>query len=823
MVVISKAAAPTPTSGSCSDISGCGGLGCSRTLVRGGVIVLLLIVVCLGQESRAQSPDPSNVIRKISIPGLKRESESDLLASLREKIRFGDDFDEARVSEAAGQLWLTGKFSEVKEPRVFRRDDGVEIIFDVVERPTIVSVRFEGSSELSENHLKTSAPALRTRAGSLLNESHLLQDKQAIVQKYHDAGYIFAIVEHRTTELAKGVRVIFDINEGTRVRVREVRFINNRAFSAGDLISVMSTRKKGWFFGLITPGFYDYDTLQGDLVNIANFYHQHGYFDARVELDGISFDRSSRWLTVVIRIKEGEQYILRGYQFAGNAVFSDETLQNLTTAITGQPFDFETVQKDREEISNFYGDRAYIEADVKAEPIPLEKGNDVYVRFDVEENNEIYIEQIRVRGNIKTQDKVIRRELEFYPGERVDRSKVVESRSNLNRLQIFSNVNITYEKGERSAPGNRHVVVTVEEQSTGRLILGFGVTSGFGIIGNFSITKRNFDATDLPDSFYDIPDSFTGSGQTLNIVAQPGTRRSLYRFSLTEPYLFDTRNALTLSASVLTIIRDDYDEARASFAPRIAHAFDFDRDFVVSVGNRTEEVEITRIDNDAPADAFDVEGHTTVLAANTAARYDKVLYEYLEGPYDGTNSEVLYELAGGPLGGEVNFHKIETTNDFYYPLYTYQSGPDTLHHVISLTNRLGWIEPIEDDESVPIFERFFLGGPNTVRGFQFREMGPHDGRDPVGGTAMLYGNLEYGFPLFQKVLRGVLFTDYGNLATELNDVDFDETRLVLGGGLRVNFPFLGQPLPIGLYLGKAVKKESADRERLFLFTIGARF
>lgn len=791
------------------------------------VLIALGLILTRSPEIYAQSPSPwdGKVIRDIRITGLQRESEADLKASLNEKIRIGQTYSESSVSEAAGFLYLTGKFERVDPlpPRLLDVN-GVEVIFDVTERPAVLSVRIEGNTALKDKRLQTSTPAIRTRTGSLLNESHLAQDTETIIDKYHDTGYMFASVDYRITELATGVRVTFDVVEGTRVRVREVRFVGNRAFSSGELIDVMTTRKKGWFFGLLQPGFYDYDVLKGDLRNIANFYYRYGYFDALVELDSISLDDDKQWLAIVIRVQERQQYTFRGYQFAGNAVFPNQALEDLTSAIVGQPFNFDIVQRDRDEIESFYGDRAYIEANIVVEPIPLPEGNDVFVRLDIREGEEIYNEEIEIRGNLKTRDKVIRRELEFYPGERADRSDTIKSESNLNRLQIFRNVEVTYERPEGGVPGNRRVVVTVEEESTGRLILGFGVTSGFGIIGNFSITKRNFDVTDLPDSFYDIPDSFTGAGQTLDIAAQPGTRRSLYRFSLTEPYLFDTRNSLTIAGSVLTIIRRDYFEDRASFTPSIAHAFDFDRDFVFALGHRLEEVHIHRVELDAPSDAVEARGHTTVIAANTTVGYDKVLYEYLEGPYDGTNSEILYEYAGEPLGGEVDFHKGELTNDFYYPLYTFDSGPDTLHHVISLNNRFGIIEPQHDQDEVPIFERYFLGGPNTVRGFRFREMGPHEGRDPIGGTAMLYGNLEYTFPLFQKILRGVIFMDYGNLATTMSEFEtIDEIRIAVGGGFRINFPFLGQPLPIGLYLGTPLRKESGDRTRLFLFTIGTRF
>ena len=163
------------------------------------------------------------------------------------------------------------------------------------------------------------------------------------------------------------------------------------------------------------------------------------------------------------------------------------------------------------------------------------------------------------------------------------------------------------------------------------------------------------------------------------------------------------------------------------------------------------------------------------------------------------------------------------TNEFYYPIYTVGTGPFSYHHVVSLLNRFGIVEPQHSGDGIPIFERFFIGGANTVRGFKFRGLGPHERGDPTGGTAMLYGNLEYSFPLFQKILRGVVFLDYGNLSPEISTFSFSEMRYAVGGGLRINFPFLGQPLPIGLYLGTPIRKESSDRSQLFLFTIGTPF
>ncbi|MBI4606660.1 MAG: outer membrane protein assembly factor BamA [Planctomycetes bacterium] len=787
----------------------------SRLLAPGRLVAVLLCG--LGASgSPAQEPAPRKIIRKISVQNLRRESEAALLAGL--KIRIGDPYDPQKVSLETGTLYATRKFRSVK-PEVTEVEDGVAIAFIVEERPKVQAVTFAGRKALSEGKLRAD---LETKPGGLFSEASLQRDRETVLEKYLEAGHIFATVAVETQESADGVRITYTIEEGTRVRIREVRFLGNKALSSGTLLSIVETRERDfWFFGLLRPGLYDQGALDADLGRIESYYRRFGYFDARAEVHQAALDAAKEKMTITIRIEEGSQYVFRGYRFSGNAVFSDQTLLELTSAIPGQPFNADVLRRDEQEIRNYYGDRAYIFAKVASKPEVSLEGHDVHILFVIEEGNEIYIEEVRVQGNEKTQDRVIRRELDFYAGERIDRSKLAKSRSNLNRLQFFKSVEFAYENG--SSPSDKTVLVKVEEESTGRLILGFGVTSGFGIIGNFNIVKRNFDPTDLPESLYDVPDSFTGAGMTLHLQAQPGTRRSLYRFTLVEPYLFETRNALTLSASKLTIIRPDYDEDRSTFNPSLSHAFDFDRDFIFSLGHRLEEVEISGVERDAPADAFAVEGFTTLIAMSAGVKHDERLYEYLEGNYDGSLHALEYEYGGGALGGEVDFHKGELTNEFYYPLFTHGSGSASLHHVISLLNRFGVIEPHEDVDPIPIFERFFLGGANTVRGFKFRGLGPHEGSDPIGGTGMLYGNLEYSFPIFLKILRGVVFFDYANLSTDIDSFTFSEMRYSAGGGIRINFPFLGAPLPIGLYLGAPIRREDDDRTRLFLFTIGAPF
>ena len=770
----------------------------------------------------AQERPQQKIIRKITIQGLKRLSAPSVLAKL--KLRIGQPYDPRAVSEETGNLFKTGDFSRVEDPKVQDFEDGVELVFVVAEKPRITTVKFQvadtpsGKPSISQKDLRDE---IATKTDGRLTSYSLQADAEKIRRMYLDKGYCFAQVKTVTREAPGGTEITFVIEEGSRVRIRQIEFTGNLAIDSGDLLGVMETRPKDvLFFGLIHSGFYNEATLSRDVAQVTAYYRSKGFFEARVAVEDISFDAALERMRVLIRIDEGPRYSFRGYSFEGNRVFATPTLAALTRALPGQPYDEERTREDLNEILKYYRDRAYIEAKVDPQREFSLEGTDVRIRFKIEEGSEISIEYVRIKKNGKTLDRVVRRELEFYPGEKVNYSRIEKSKSNIARLQIFKDVKVSFEKGTQK--DRNDVVVEVEEESTGRLILGFGLTSGLGIVGNISLQKRNFDITDFPDSIYDLPDAFTGAGQTLNIVVMPGTERSMYRVTFVEPYLFDTRNSLSLSGAISSLIRDDYNENRLSFTPRIGHAFDFDRDLVLSIGARLEQIDISNIALNSAPDVAAAQGYTSIIALNAGMSFDKVLQDRWEGPFDGYRETVNFEYGGQPLGGQLDFYKLDGSLELFFPIYVHEESQ--LHHVIGLFSKAGIIEPHHDQADIPIFERYFLGGPNTVRGFEYRGLGPHFGSDALGGAAAWYGNVEYVFPIFQKYLRGVIWLDYGNLAPEAGDFDLSKTRLAAGGGMRINFPFLGgQPLPIGLYLGYPIHQEEEDRSRVFLFTIGMPF
>jgi len=757
-------------------------------------------------------------IRRIQVDGLGRTPESEVLGRMR--IRVGERYDAEAVELEAGRLFALGKFERVLGPFVSEFQDGVAVRFEVTEKPLVYRVQLSGRESISETDLVSGVPALRTREGELFNGYLAQQDEETIREKYLEKGYLFVQVAHETSVSARGISVAFLITEGSRVRIRDVRFVGNRSVPDGDLLSLMRTREKDfWYFGLVRPGFFNYQDLQFDTVSIKRHYRSLGFLDARAETSEVRLDPDQERMVVTIRIDEGPQYTFRGYRFTGNSVFADRILRDLCSSPVGKPYSEDRMEADRQTVLDYYKDRAFIFAEVERFFVFAETGTDVYIRFDIVENNEIHINQVLIRGNRKTEDRVVRRELEFYPGERIDHSRLVKSRSNLARLGIFEDIGYSYEP--TGTPGSRDIVVNVDEAGRGQIVFGIGVTNHFGVIGNLQITLRNFDLFDWPDSIYDIPEAWTGAGQFLHLIARPGTRFSRYQVTFIEPYLFDTPNALSLTFQSLDIFREDWDEGRTSFQPMLTHHFDFDRDLSISLGARLSEIELSDLDDSAPSDARDVEGHTTVIGLSVGMEHDKALFEPFEGPYDGHRESLAYDYVGGFLGGDVDYHAAHLEQDLHFPLYTHRDG--NYHHVIAFKARYGWMQPFDSSDEVPIFDRFFLGGPNDVKGFDFRGLGPHEGREPIGGTTELWGTLEYSFPIFRKVLRGVVFLDYGNLA-DVSDLRLDRTRYSAGGGLRINFPFLGgQPLPIGVYFGETIHEEVGDERRRFLWTIGNAF
>lgn len=835
--------------------SGAGRRG--RRPASGRCLLLLACLIPLATLSPAwaQLPDRPSVprvlgdrleIRSIELRGLIRQSEGEVRAQIQ--LKEGDTYAAEDLARAYERLWRSGQFVAIQEPQVFVENQGVRIVITFIERQRITTVTLEGVDGGRAGDLK---PKLLTRAGGLLNPRDLERDKQTILRFYRELGYYFVRVEadHREAETARrgapapaaeptapvappvdanpdesrpltSVPVTFWVHEGPRVRIAGIRFHGNHSFTDGQLLRFMATRQRSAFLGIPNPGLFDRNRYQQDLANLQTFYVFNGYFDAVVASEDFSFTPERDRIYIGIRISEGERYRITDVSFdiPGTPVFPESVLQQEVRTAPGMLYDEEEVQADVTRLSRLYSRNAYIEATVERKLIYAIQGNEVAIQYRIREGAPAYIEEIDIRGNVETRDKVIRRELTFFPGEKVNLDKIRESQSNLYRLQYFQRVEATYEPG--STPSQKRVVLEVEEQPTGSLNFGFGVTSGQGLVGIASVTKRNFDFTDVPERFSDFTNAWVGGGQTLALRAQPGTRDSRYNVEFREPYLFDTNTSLSLRAFRAIVDRNDFDEKRVAGEIAFGQRFPWDRNLVGEVGYRYEVIDIGNIDADAAPDVFRVEGDNVLSAIIGEIRYDRRQYTLKGLVIGGWSSSVGYEYIGGFLGGDVDINKARASLDLYRTLY---SKDDKRHHVLSLRNTFLWADYRQNTREVPIFERYFLGGARSLRGFRFREVGPHFNRDPIGGAGAHYGSLEYTFPLVEDLLRGLVFTDFGNLDKTLETLAFQRYRLTVGGGVLLNVNLFGQQIPISLTWGEAVASEEEDRERLFLFDIGTSF
>jgi outer membrane protein insertion porin family len=337
-------------------------------------------------------------------------------------------------------------------------------------------------------------------------------------------------------------------------------------------------------------------------------------------------------------------------------------------------------------------------------------------------------------------------------------------------------------------------------------------------VGNLSIEKRNFDITDVPDSLSDLPGSFTGGGQRLILEAQPGTEYSRYRLQFSEPYMGGSQNSLRISAFRSVLLRPDYIEDRSSAGITVGRLFSLEEKLRGTLGFRNDRVSVDDVSMSAPSVVINSAGKTTYSAIDLNLDWDRRVYRPVIGAVDGWYLETGYSHIGGPLGGDLEIGKLSFGTGLFRTIH---ENSDELRHVFAMRTSFNWAEPLGKDDFIPVFERFYLGGPRSLRGFDYRGAGPRgENGAEIGGTVRHRGSLEYTWPLLDNTLRGIVFTDFGNLSDGKAAFSLDEYRVGVGGGIVLNIPIFGQPLPISITWTEAVKKEDGDRLQEFSFDLG---
>lgn len=719
----------------------------------------------------------------------------------------GEPFEPTTVEEDIKRIFELRRFANV-EAKVEPTQTGVVVVFVVTEQKQIKSIAFKGNKELDTKALQDTIDLV---PGQAIDRFRIAIAKQSLETLYKDKNFPFAHVDVPEEPLAEKGELIFNITEGPEVRVRKVDFKGRHSFTKGRLLDQIKTRSWIWIF---RAGTYDPEQVDDDVASLRKFYMDHGFFDVRVGRKIIvSPDQTE--IQVDFVIEEGPRYKVDKVQFKGNANVPEADLRKDLKLVEGQPYDAEVVQRDIRQMVKAYSPFGFVYQQdsnnpdylqIRPEHVFHKEAGTLDLVYDISEGKPFRLGRVIVKGNSKSMDKLVLREMRMKSGELYNSGAVQDGIDRLRERPYFTKVQAT---PIGDSPDTRDVLVEVTEGRTAQFNIGAGVNSNGGVGGQISYTQRNFDITNWPTTWTDVfsDRAFTGAGQTFRVAFEPGTQFTNASVFFAEPYLFDQNYSFSNDAYYRTRVREHYDEIR--IGDRITFGKRFTDIWSSTLSLRGEDVNIRSIEQyrDRAQEILDGKGHHTLTSIGAQLRRSTTRGGFL--PYEGSDTTLSIEQAGA-LGGDVDYTKITAGWDMYQTL-----GEDLLDRktILSYHVDAGWIP-----NDAPFFERFYGGGIGSVRGFRYRGISPRAGRydDPVGGNYALTGSLELSFPLIGDTFRGVVFADAGDVEPE---IQFGTIRTAVGAGIRLTLPILGQA-PIALDFAYPVVKEDTDETRIISFSFG---
>lgn len=828
-------------------------------------LLLLFSLFFLSSAARAQLSGPR--ITKIEIRHRGPVTVSDDLIRANIRVKVGDPYQIAAVDDDVRNLYATGFFYNIQVAREESRE-GFTLAYVLQEKPRLTELKFRGNKKFSDAKLRKK---LSTKVNEPLDERKLFTDTQQIQEMYQKAGYPKTEVKYEPVieEAAGRATVTFVITESPKVKIVEVDFVGAQAFKQKKLRKVIKTRRR-WMFSWITQsGYFKDDVFEDDKEKLIDFYHDHGYIDFDIK-DVKIVNPTPRSMVIRFIVYEGAQYKLGSVKFTGNKLFTTNDIAkglkilhdaahvkakigpNGLQMDIGDIFTPKGYSKDIEQVEDFYGSRGYIDVSQSARNlnvlrIPNTESGTMDLEFQIDEGQKSYIEKVEIRGNINTKDKVIRRELAVSPGEVFDMVRVKVSRERLEGLQYFEQgkVDLRPEPTDPPIAGRKNLVVGVEEKNTGNVQLGAAFSSVDQIVGFAELNQGNFDIFNPP--------SFRGGGQKFRLRVALGSVRQDYVVTFIEPWFLGRKLALSLDAyhteKDYQSLDDIYDETRTGASVGLTRALG--SDFLIgSVGYTIEDVGIslnsgfhgpingrgqgpgsssgnpsspgggggteTHIPANVPNAILQEVGHHLLSRVRASLAFDTRGGGLL--PNKGQRTELLGEVVGGALGGDKDFYKLHLQSAWYFR--GFGAG-----HVLEVAGRTGVTASLGSGD-VPFYERWYLGGLNTLRGFKYRSISPREGNfdEPVGGNTYWFGYAEYSIPIFQQDkergvgIRLAAFYDVGDV--ESGSYDYSHLNHFndnWGLGLRLNLPIGPLRLDYGIPITHDKDNGSSGR---FQFGVG---
>jgi len=758
------------------------------------------------------------LVNLIRVEGNKKIEVDAVIARLQTKQ--GARFNPELIRQDVDALFKTGFFYDVQVIRTSAGSGAIDLTYRVVEKPAVSEILFEGNDEIEDTELRETAGL---KSFEILNMAKLREATEKMQKLYEDKGFFLARVEPKVETVTEGesVRVVFQIKENDKVKVKRITFLGNRNLTDGKLKRVMQTQEGGFFSFVSSSGSYKQDAFDRDVQLLNYLYFNEGYVQVRIDRPQVYVTPDKKGIYITVRVEEGDRFKVGQVDFAGDLLFGRDELMT-TAEIDGSGwYVHETLLKDIRTVQAKYGDLGYAYANVIPRTRVRERDREVDITFEIDKGNKVYFGRINVVGNGKTRDKVVRRELKIREGELYNETRRRESLANVQRLGYFEEVSFD----ASTPPDNPDIMnldIVVKERNTGTIQVGAGYSTNANFIFQGQVSQTNL----------------FGRGQNLGVRVDLSSRASIYTLNFTEPYFMDTNWSVGTDLYQTREISDEYTQNRKGGAFRLGHPLaPYLRGFV---RYRLDETDIKLDPELGDEDIFPTASANGWTSSTTfTLEYDKRNDRF--APTDGMFSSVSLEYAG--LGGEKRFTKGLATGRYYKKFLWELVFRNNLNY--------GFVRSNEGDPSkIPYTELFRLGGPNSLRGYDWFRIGRKrfsrtqfcrlvnvaDPRCPTaptgtftvadaerlaevtfGGTQQFYNQTEIEFPLISEAgIKGVVFFDIGDADDTLR---FSELRSDAGFGFRWFSP-IG---PLRFEWGFPIDRRPGEPAVNFQFAIGAPF
>jgi outer membrane protein insertion porin family len=750
------------------------------------VVCLLLLALVDGAWAQDQP-----LVTQIDVTGARRVEEATVRFKL--KTRVGDPYSPEVVREDIKSLYALGYFEDI-QVRADIFEGGLKLTFDLHEKPSIQSLTVTGNKKLSVDKIKGKIDLVE---GAIIPPGALTKNAEKIRLFYEEEGYYQARVEAREERISpQEVAVTFSVVEGEKFDVCDIDIAGNKHLQDKAIKKRMQTSEVFlWFFG----GTLKREELERDLDRIRALYLDNGFLEIAVEEPTIRVDERKKCLQITIPVQEGPQYRIADLGIAGNALFSEEQIRRLIKSQSGAIFSREGLQRDVVAVTDRYADRGYLFAEVMPVTDVKAANTTVNVRLEIVEGPQAFINRIEISGNARTRDKVIRREVALVEGNLFSSSGVERSRRRLENMGYFEEVKLDT---RRVGPQQVNLLVDVKEKATGAFTVGGGFSSVDGPIAVASISQSNL----------------FGLGKRGAITAQIGDRANRFNALYTDPHLLDSDFLLEVRAyNTDTRFRTNqgFNQANTGGAVSLGHRLFEEVDGILTYGYEhvkikdvTDPPELIQLQLAENGGESDTSSLTFALVRDTRDSFTE--------PTRGTRARLAATYAGGFLDADNDFMKFNGEVSHYRPLFWKVVG----HGRFSAS----YGEGFGDTDVLPVQERFFLGGPSTIRGFRPFTVSPKDELNRLtGGNKAWFANAELIFPLYEPVrLRGVVFFDVGQVYDEGDTFDDFFRRSIkrsAGIGIRFNSP-IGA---IRLEWGFNLNREVGERFQVLHFSAGTTF